>query len=310
MQKFVTILVVAASLSVSASALMIDTDAPLYTGSILASGPLVSEGTQLDSEAIQEDVVIPSVPASPAAPTERAAGLLAAYEPTPEIESFVTRPLHFFSLFPGQTVVASSVEKAPPAAPAIEHEARRPAPERPPVRVQRQVRTSIIRISFTSSVLGPMAHTRFCLDFPSDCKVPKLQFRSSLVKMTLARRAELAKINTKVNQTIRPEPNTEGLAGEKWLIAPEAGDCNDYAVTKRHELIARGWPLRALLLAEVVVASGEHHLVLVVRTNEGDLVADNLNSNIRNWSKVGYEWVRIQTPANPIYWAKIARTTV
>jgi len=31
-------------------------------------------------------------------------------------------------------------------------------------------------------------------------------------------------------------------------------------------------------------ASSEHHLVLVVRTHEGDLVADNLNSNIRNWN--------------------------
>jgi predicted transglutaminase-like cysteine proteinase len=128
--------------------------------------------------------------------------------------------------------------------------------------------------------------------------------------MTPARHAELVKINTKVNQAIRPEPNTEGLAAEKWLVAPEAGDCNDYAVTKRHDLMARGWPSRALLLAEVVVASGEHHLVLVVRTNEGDFVADNLNPNIRSWSKVGYEWVRIQTPANPMYWAKLARTTV
>jgi predicted transglutaminase-like cysteine proteinase len=34
-------------------------------------------------------------------------------------------------------------------------------------------------------------------------------------------------------------------------------------------------------------ASSEHHLVLVVRTHEGDLVADNLNSNIRNWKLIG-----------------------
>jgi predicted transglutaminase-like cysteine proteinase len=36
-----------------------------------------------------------------------------------------------------------------------------------------------------------------------------------------------------------PERNSEGLAGEKWLIGPSSGDCNDYAVTKRSELLDR-----------------------------------------------------------------------
>jgi predicted transglutaminase-like cysteine proteinase len=87
-----------------------------------------------------------------------------------------------------------------------------------------------------------------------------------------------------------------------WLVAPKAGDCNDYAVTKRHELLARGWPSRSLLLAEVVISSGEHHLVLVVRTRDSDLVLDNLNENIRHWSKTGYQWVRVQMPSNPKFW--------
>lgn len=196
-----------------------------------------------------------------------------------------------------------------PSLPSLE-EASRPEAKRPPARVSRQPRVPIVRIAFSSSVLGPMAHTRFCLDYPGECKVQKIQFRSGTVKLTPQRRAELAKINAKVNRSIRPEPNTAGLAAEKWLVAPQSGECHDYAVTKRHDLIARGWPARALLLAEVIVANGEHHLVLVIRTNEGDLVADNLNANIRNWSKIDYQWVRIQTPANPLYWTKLTRTTV
>ena len=65
--------------------------------------------------------------------------------------------------------------------------------------------------------------------------------------------------------------------------------CHDYAVTKRHELLTRGWPSRSLLLAEVVVPWGEHHLILVVRTSDGDLVLDNLNPGIKSWSRTPYK---------------------
>lgn len=60
------------------------------------------------------------------------------------------------------------------------------------------------------------------------------------------------------------------LATEEWLLSPPAGDCNDYAITKRHKLLEFGWPSRALLLSEVVIPSGEHHLVLVVRVTNND----------------------------------------
>jgi predicted transglutaminase-like cysteine proteinase len=82
-----------------------------------------------------------------------------------------------------------------------------------------------------------------------------------------------------------------------------------YAVTKRHELLARGWPSRALLLAEVIVPSGEHHLVVVARVKEGDFVIDNLNANIRPWNKTQYRWVRIQTPSNPSAWATVGKAS-
>jgi predicted transglutaminase-like cysteine proteinase len=94
--------------------------------------------------------------------------------------------------------------------------------------------------------------------------------------------------------------------GERWLIAPRIGECHDYAVTKRHELLERGWPSRSLLLAEVVVPWGEHHLVVIVRTDKGDLVLDNLNAGIRPWSNTPYKWVRIQSPGDPNLWMTIA----
>lgn len=85
-----------------------------------------------------------------------------------------------------------------------------------------------------------------------------------------------------------------------------AGDCNDYAVTKRHQLTAEGWPARAVLLSEVATASGEHHVVVVVRTSGGDLVLDNLTDRIVPWFEKPYQWVRIQAPENPNYWMSIS----
>jgi predicted transglutaminase-like cysteine proteinase len=173
-----------------------------------------------------------------------------------------------------------------------------------------EVRVPIIRIKFDAPALAPMAHTFFCLKYKSDCRTQKLVFRGGALKLTAERWNELKRVNGQVNRAIVPQRNTAGLAGEKWLISPKYGDCNDYAVTKRHELLVRGWPARSLLLSEVITRSGEHHLVLVVRAQDDDFVADNLNNEIRSWSDTPYQWYRVQSPANPMYWSNVARATV
>jgi predicted transglutaminase-like cysteine proteinase len=170
--------------------------------------------------------------------------------------------------------------------------------------------TPIVRVQFETPVLAPMAHTFFCLKYRDECKVHKVVFRGGPMALAAKRWAELVRVNAAVNRAIVSHPNRAGLAAEKWLIAPKAGECHDYAVTKRHELIALGWPARDLLLSEVVTSWGEHHLVLVVRTSEGDFVADSLDPRIRDWSSAPYQWVRIQTPGNPQYWSTVASTTV
>lgn len=159
------------------------------------------------------------------------------------------------------------------------------------------------RIAFSNYTLAPMAFTRFCLRYADQCKSEKIMFRGGPVRLTETRWDDLKEVNQTVNGSITPEANTEGLAGEKWIINPASGDCNDYAVSKRFELLKRGWPARALLLSEVVTSWGEHHLILVVRTSAGDLVLDNLTPQIRPWTRAPYHWVRMQTPKNPNFWA-------
>ena len=158
-------------------------------------------------------------------------------------------------------------------------------------------------------VLPPIGHSRFCLRYPDDCKVHGIDFRRRNIALTPERWDELNSVNHQVNRDIVAEVTPGNGLTEEWLISPAAGDCKDYAITKRHELLERGWPSRVLLLSEVVVPSGEHHLILVVRTKDADLVLDNLNANVRPVAIMyrQYQWVRIETPQNPMFWARVRR---
>jgi predicted transglutaminase-like cysteine proteinase len=210
--------------------------------------------------------------------------------------------------------VVSGGEKSPAFAGGAAVAPQRQASLAPADRLQlapaRSPLIAVTRIQFSTPVLAPMAHTFFCLKYPTECQVHEVVFRGGAVTLTAKRWDELERVNAAVNRAIIPHPNRAGLAAEKWLIAPKAGECHDYAVTKRHDLIALGWPERDLLLSEVVTSWGEHHLVLVVRTSDGDLVADSLTGQIRDWTSAPYQWLRIQTPQNPTFWSSIASSTV
>jgi predicted transglutaminase-like cysteine proteinase len=173
--------------------------------------------------------------------------------------------------------------------------------------VPRAVKNQLNQLRLDLPVLAPMAHVRFCLRYHEECEVRQVDFRRRNIALTPKRWNELNAVNRKVNREIVPEPNLGGVMAEEWLLSPKAGDCNDYAVTKRHILIAHGWPSRALLLSEVVTPSGQHHLLLVVRTKNADLVLDNLSANVRPVSTTyrQYKWVRIESPQNPRFWASV-----
>ena len=164
------------------------------------------------------------------------------------------------------------------------------------------------QVHLARPVLPPIGHSRFCLHYPADCEVQDADFRGGDITLTPQRWNELNTVNRAVNRDIVAEETPGNDTTDEWLIAPPAGDCKDYAITKRHELLARGWPSRALLLAEVIVPSGEHHLILIVRLKNLDLVLDNLNENIRQAATTfrHYQWVRMESPQNPKYWMAVS----
>jgi predicted transglutaminase-like cysteine proteinase len=62
---------------------------------------------------------------------------------------------------------------------------------------------------------------------------------------------------------------------EYWTLPRTRGDCEDYALLKRHTLLEKGWPVSAVLMTVVRDEKGEGHAVLTARTVQGDFILDN-----------------------------------
>ncbi len=121
----------------------------------------------------------------------------------------------------------------------------------------------------------------------------------------------LKRVNHSVNLSIIPTVKDYGPnLGDGWTIAPDTGDCNDYAVTKRHQLLESGLPSKALRLSVVKTASGIGHLVLVVVTTKGDVVMDNLTEVIRPWQSTDYHWLKIQSATDSKFWYEVKAPAV
>ena len=114
-------------------------------------------------------------------------------------------------------------------------------------------------------------------------------------------------INSRANRSIRPisDYNQYRIA-ERWsLPTTRGGDCEDYALYKKRELIRAGIPAEQLLIAAVLDRKRQSHAVLILRTGTQDLVLDNLNSRILPWQKTGYTFLRVQDPRQPSRWASV-----
>jgi predicted transglutaminase-like cysteine proteinase len=160
-----------------------------------------------------------------------------------------------------------------------------------------------------SPTLAPFQHVRFCLRYPSDCKSNPAEIDH--IDLDAETSELLERVNHSVNLSIIPTIKDYGTnLGDGWTIAPDTGDCNDYAVTKRHELLESGLPSKALRLSVVKTASGIGHLVLVVVTSKGNIVLDNLTEMIRPWQSTDYHWLKIQSASDSKFWHEIKAPAV
>jgi len=117
----------------------------------------------------------------------------------------------------------------------------------------------------------------------------------------------LRAVNSRANRIIRPISDMQQYrTPEYWALPTQrGGDCEDYALYKKRELIRLGIPPEQLLIAAVLDKQGRIHAVLVVRTGSQDLVLDNLTSRIVPWNRTGYTFLRLQDPDQPSRWVAV-----
>lgn len=112
---------------------------------------------------------------------------------------------------------------------------------------------------------------------------------------------DLAYVNKQVNNAIAPKHDSADI----WSPDASAGDCEDFALAKRQRLIALGWAPSQLLIAVVDDPSQGAHAVLIARTDQGDLVLDNLTDEIMPWTDTRLTFVSRQSENLPAMWVKL-----
>ncbi len=151
-----------------------------------------------------------------------------------------------------------------------------------------------------AAAIPPAGFIGFCVKHLQDC-IAKPQEPAS-VELTDAQRRALETVQYDINTSIRPRIDPTNA----WDYPTDGtGDCNKYALSKRRALIAMGWPRNALLLATATTETGEGHLVLVARTDKGDLVLDNRVPHVVDWTTLPYHWISVQSQQSPVRWVSI-----
>jgi predicted transglutaminase-like cysteine proteinase len=150
----------------------------------------------------------------------------------------------------------------------------------------------------------PHGFVRFCEEMPKECGADHGQ--EARFDASAARLKELDDINRMVNHAITPATDLEVYGVNEWWTLPTTrGDCEDYALLKRHDLIGKGWPVSSMLMTVVRDEKGEGHAVLTARTVQGDYILDNKTDEIRTWNKTPYDYVMRQSYLNPRVWVAL-----
>jgi predicted transglutaminase-like cysteine proteinase len=120
----------------------------------------------------------------------------------------------------------------------------------------------------------PPGFVSFCMRFAAQCVTDMREPKT--LSLTAPLWNELEKINAVVNRAIRPKSDLAHYGRQEYWTIPDGGwgDCEDYALAKRKQLMDLGMPPRALRIAVVRTGMGMDHAVLTVTTDHGDYVLD------------------------------------
>lgn len=150
----------------------------------------------------------------------------------------------------------------------------------------------------------PIGHYEFCQQVPDECRAVGRNVAPD--RLTPEKWKTLVRVNAAINATIVPRTDMEMWGREEvWSYPVKYGDCEDYVLLKRHELIQAGFNPGNLLITVVLQPNGDGHAVLTVRTDHGDFILDNLVGNVLDWRDTRYHYLKRQSSVNSGRWVEI-----
>jgi predicted transglutaminase-like cysteine proteinase len=154
----------------------------------------------------------------------------------------------------------------------------------------------------------PIGHYEFCKTHADECDI---RTRSGPApRVTAYGWSVIRAVNEATNRDITPMTDLE-LYGrdEVWAYPETAGDCEDYVLLKRKRLMEKGFSPADVLITVVRKPDGEGHAVLTVRTAQGDFILDNLDNEVKLWTKTPYRFLKRQASFNTGRWVTIENGT-
>ncbi len=160
-------------------------------------------------------------------------------------------------------------------------------------------------VSVGETSRAPIGWVEFCIENKSECATRPTAPRD--IVLTAKSWADLVKVNKWANDNIKPITDQEqwGVV-ERWNYPDNGqGDCEDYVLLKRRMLIQAGWPREALLITVVRDKKGDGHAVLTVKTDRGEFILDNQETEVLPWQKTGYRFIKRQSQSDPNVWVAL-----
>lgn len=150
----------------------------------------------------------------------------------------------------------------------------------------------------------PVGHYELCQRVPEECR--QTTGKRQPIDLTPTVWAAMVNVNNAVNTKVTPHTDFEIWGREEYWSYPDGvGDCEDYVLEKRRQLMTLGVPAGDLLITVVRQPNGDGHAVLTVRTSRGDFILDNLEPRILAWHETEYTYLKRQSERNSGVWVSI-----
>ncbi len=185
---------------------------------------------------------------------------------------------------------------------------------------------SASRLTTAELVAPPQGIFEFCVQRLEDCGVTTPEAKDAdLAKVEETEAAPLSdaqvieaavRVNHAVNSALSYRSDLEQWGREEaWLLPLSEegvayGDCEDYALEKRRELLRLGVSEDRLSLATAWSEDTGLHAVLIVRTAQADYVLDNATPIIMTVGATDYRWLSLQTGPHLLSWARVETQTM